>query len=528
MRRRARFVVAVATALLCGVVLAPPAGAAAGDPTVSPPLSGGLGRPWFGSPVDPAAYGYTETEHVLSGTAKAYGASLPDASYATRIVVYRPADAADFSGTVYVEWNNVTLQTDLPADFLWSYPHVFASGDAYVQVTAQQVGVCGLGLTGRSVLGLSLCLPTSVKGSDPARYRSLVHPGDAYGYDIFSQAGRAIASPGAVDPLGGLEAEALIAVGESQSAGSLDLYQRYGADADARVFDGFVLDADLHSKLPSPEQRRVPNLHLSSEDSAEPVPVTGPNLVMWQIAGAAHVDRWFVEHALPGVAAGTVSGLTAGSRAPATAEQNAALRERVGDHGQYGLNLSAACVGGTEFQRRYVVDAALAAMADHVRDGVPLPVAPALEFSPVGKLGGAGAGFGAPALPILPTDGLNGLGTVVEPFAFVRDADGNARGGLRMPYLEVPVATYDGTGCLLLGTSTPFSAPKLRALYPTHDDYVEQLTAATRRAVDARFMTRRDGIDLVDRACASAIPEIGTTAVEDQPALCRTPGRGLD
>ncbi len=41
---------------------------------------------------------------------------------------------------------------------------------------------------------------------DPARYGTLVHPGDSYSYDIFSQAGQALPTPGAVDPLGGLDA----------------------------------------------------------------------------------------------------------------------------------------------------------------------------------------------------------------------------------------------------------------------------------------------------------------------------------
>ena len=73
-----------------------------------------------------------------------------------------------------------------------------------------------------------------------ARYGSLVHPGDSYSYDIYSQAGQALRTPGAVDPLGGLHPNRFVAAGESQSAGRLVTY----VDAVhplVDVYDGFLL-----------------------------------------------------------------------------------------------------------------------------------------------------------------------------------------------------------------------------------------------------------------------------------------------
>ena len=39
------------------------------------------------------------------------------------MLVYAP-NPAKFSGNVIVEWNNVTLQTDLPVEFNWLYPQI--------------------------------------------------------------------------------------------------------------------------------------------------------------------------------------------------------------------------------------------------------------------------------------------------------------------------------------------------------------------------------------------------------------------
>src|SRR5258705_2757200 len=50
------------------------------------------------------------------------------------------------------------------------------------------------------------------------------HPGDAYSYDIFSQAAQAIRHPGTVNPLSGLRVRHVIATGRSQSAFRLVTY----------------------------------------------------------------------------------------------------------------------------------------------------------------------------------------------------------------------------------------------------------------------------------------------------------------
>ena len=74
---------------------------------------------------------------------------------------------------------------------------------------------------------------------DPGRYGGLVHPGDSYSYDIFSQAGQAIRDNSATI-LGGLTPQKLFAAGESQSAGRMVTYID-AVQPLTHVYDGFLV-----------------------------------------------------------------------------------------------------------------------------------------------------------------------------------------------------------------------------------------------------------------------------------------------
>jgi hypothetical protein len=98
-------------------------------PLVSGPITGGSrGWPFGASSLDVSSYGYSEAEYFLEGTATRYklaeGTELTrdgrwqiqpagESPFRTRMIVYRPNDAAKFNGTVIVTWNNVTAGYDL-------------------------------------------------------------------------------------------------------------------------------------------------------------------------------------------------------------------------------------------------------------------------------------------------------------------------------------------------------------------------------------------------------------------------------
>ena len=203
---------------------------------------------------DLATLGYGAEEFFVSGTAASY-ATDDHAEYTTRIVVCRPTDDAVFNGTVIVEWLNVSGGIDAPAVWFMAHREITRAGYAYVAVSAQRVGVEG----GESLVGADM----SLKAQDPERYSRLHHPGDTFSYDIYSQIGRLIRE-GAVD---GLEPEAVLAVGESQSAAFLTTYVNV-VDPVAATYDGFL----VHSRFGPAAPLDSTNVFEENEAASQPVP----------------------------------------------------------------------------------------------------------------------------------------------------------------------------------------------------------------------------------------------------------------
>jgi len=180
--------------------LALPCGSSGADgvpnPTVAGPITGGTHGQAFGA-MTPAALAqsrYSETEYFYSGTASAFekdGAWGMDgvwrvkpstsAEYKVRLIVRRPVDARRFNGIVVVEWLNVTALQEGAADYSQMKEEIEREGYAWIGIGAQASGVN----TPRSGL----------KAWDPERYGSLLHPGDAYSYDIFPRAPRPSCTP---------------------------------------------------------------------------------------------------------------------------------------------------------------------------------------------------------------------------------------------------------------------------------------------------------------------------------------------
>jgi Alpha/beta hydrolase domain len=103
----------------------------------------------------------------------------------------------------------------------------------------------------------------------------------------------------------------------------------------------------------------------------------------------------------------------------------------------------------------------------------------------------------------------------------VRDADGNAIGGLRLPHMTAtdqsgevgaPLGAYEGldlsqtsTFLRIGGHFTPFDSEKLESLYPTHDIYVERVARAAHRLVQRRELLQDDAKAYIKEAAQSEI-----------------------
>ena len=444
---------------------------------------------------DLATVGYRSDEFFIAGTATAYvlpGPATADgrwnataatkAPFTTRVVVMRPGDPAKFNGTVLVEWLNVTAGQDTPADWMVAHREMIRKGYAWVGVSAQQVGVEG----GDAIMSQGVPL----KKANPARYGALSHPGDAYSYDIFSQAGAALKAPGAHGMLGSLRPRHVLAIGESQSAVFLTTYVN-AVDRLAKVYDGFLihsrfgssaaLDGTRMAGVPSAmpanvhfrPDLRVPLLTVITETDLLGARLSGyhasrvpdsARLRVWELAGAAHADNYMFGGAFIDTGLRPVADL-ARVFVP-TANSPAGKFDKPGNPGM---------------PHHYVVEAALADLDRWVSNGVAPPHSPKLE--------------------------LASGGTPDTTPSLARDAQGNALGGIRTPWLEVPTMQLGGGGnsgsftASLVGTGQPFDKATLARLYPGGKaDYVARFTKALDTAIAEGFLLAADRQEILDIA----------------------------
>ena len=454
---------AVALTAPLAALASPPAHAEAGvaTPTVVGPIGSdvGQGRAFQDQVYDVTGLGYVEEEFFVSGTARTYTTTaVTEAPYTTRILLYRPADPAGFNGTVVLEWDNVTQQFGIPFVWNWLHPMVYRDGYAYAFVAAQSAEQCGntVPTGGVPLPQVAVCNPQQLKGWDPVRYEPLHHPGDDYSFDIFAQVAAAIRGQfEGVDPMAGLTVEKVIATGNSQSASRLSTYVST-VQAQTGVVDGFLIDAGGSKNYAA--DPAVPVIHVQSEAEVSPAePTPWPNYRLWEIAGGSHGDADHTTHG---------QTYTRPEKLPASAEAEFHANENYGQHGPSLHVLCAPAAGGNLFPRRYSERAALDHLNRWVRtgDGSSVPQPPRVEFDAQGNP--------------------------------VRDDHGNMVGGLRLPPIDVPVATYLGDSCALLGSTVAFDPVRLALLYPTHDDYVAAMRAAITTAVDHGYLLEVDAEDL--------------------------------
>jgi alpha/beta hydrolase family protein len=418
---------------------------------------------------DPATLGYQCQEFFVSGTARSY-APETEAEYTTRIVVLTPAES---NGTAIVEWLNVSGGIDAPAVWFMAHREIVRAGYAYVGVSAQRVGVEG---------GVSLLGDMSLKSVNPQRYSQLSHPGDAFSYDIYSQIGRLIRAQ--------LDPEFVLAVGESQSALFLTTYVN-AVDPLARVYDGFLVHSRFGPAAPldggivsEPEEvaafpvaqfrpdLRVPLISVITETDLVGGVLPGYHLARqpdnewlrtWEIPGAAHADNYTIQ----------VAPIDTGS-----APRDDIIAAYAPTNMLMGQQL-AHCINFAP-QHHYVVQAAIAQLHNWVRTGRPAPAAPPMTLSET------------------------------DPPRLVLDENGLARGGVRTPWVDVPIAKTSGIGSeeslmsTLFGSGEPFDSATLGRLYPGGSaDYLPRFTKALDQAIEAGFIVPADRPEILELAAAT-------------------------
>ncbi|MGE3075745.1 MAG: alpha/beta hydrolase domain-containing protein [Dehalococcoidia bacterium] len=446
--------------------------------TVSGPITGGkMGWPFASTLLDISKYGYVEAEYNLEGTATSYklapGAELtrdghwqavPSGQwpFRTRMLIYRPADPAKFNGTAVVVWNNVTAGYDL---FGAESLEIFEGGYAYVCLTTQKVGIEGLPPVHQGLANW-----------DPERYGSLSIPSDDYSYDVFTQGALAVGpnrSREGVDPMGGLEVRRVIGQGASQSAGRIATYVN-AIQPLTRAFDGFILSIYFGSGTPLEVGDVVVNINAAP--NARPRGLRGTNLLRDDLG----VPIFVVNSELEAIACYDVRQPDTDTfrywESAGTCHQSIQVsRERRAKHERDQLKLAPLAEGINAIPMSPLYDAAFHHMHRWLVDGTPPPVQPKAEFA----------------------------GTPPE---VVRDEHGIAKGGIRLPQVEAPLAQNSSIPlkediyAYLGGSCHPFTREKVHALYGDKATFLAKFRSAADRAVAAGVLLPRDVELLVSEA----------------------------
>ena len=521
----------LATGLVLAVVAAP--GNAAGKKSIVqtslPQVSGPIpvtadSHPFLGAQKALAAFDYVEDEYFITGKANVYDWAgkghkvkvvAGPGKYVTRILVIRPRDAKRFGGNVEVSVLNASLNMDFgwPTDLA----QMVKQGDVWVGITTKAVTAnalkkfdparyAPLDWSNPAPVAKRCAQPTMIPtymAGDKAAQEAMAKAGaqsswpeyeDGLVWDMLGQLGRLLKSDHRASILPGFTKPWVYMTGVSQSAiyirtwvaGFHDLYRTRDGKP---VYDGYLpivgpamirtsqcaadiaLD-DPIQKLTPPD---VPFISISSEGEMwqarfthQPDAFTRTGgIVTYEVTGGSHQ-------------AGDIPG-----RAPDPVTMSA-----MQDMMKSGMKMSGAGMGEMAklmpagAQPNDFVWQPLARGAFHnlqlwVRKGIRPPQAPGIAVGPDHEIR--------------------------------RDQAGNAIGGVRMPYIEVPTATHRGYLTVggfggVMGAKTPFSADTLKALYPDHAAYTAKFSASADRLVASRWISQADADAMKKAADKAAIP----------------------
>jgi hypothetical protein len=439
--------------------------------TIEGPLEGGShGRPFAASIVDLAPYGYDESDYVVSGTAGSFlpapgstrgphgrwavteSEALP---YRTRLLVRRPP-VERFNGTVIVEFMQEYFANERDTNYRWNAEAILREGFAWVGASLHHEGIDGPSGEEMRFGDFTMHNGPTLAAWDPERYGTLTIPDSSLSYDILSQIGRCLGpnrTTAPVDPLEGLSVRRLLAVGNTIAAVRLQHYIN-AVHPMHHVFDGFFLQDLTDIGLPLGEGVQPAASSWLRTDVDAPVIVMntmtavvdaitqpdGTKLRFWEPVGSSHTTGPYMAR----VAAATKRDMDLDTPICPPDFANTLPQE-------------------------YISSAAIVALHRWTSGGDAPPSQPRVERE----------------------------GTTIR-----FDDVGNVSGGLRSPWVDVPIACYDWQGDCLggAGRTHPLSVEQLTARYGTPERYRDQFAAATREAVTRGVLLPEDAQQALDDA----------------------------
>jgi hypothetical protein len=442
-------------------------------------MTGGKGILLASANATPLPSGWVEEEFAIEGKAVSYTSEDPtpedgvltlakgtSADYRTRIIVRRPGNAADFDGTVIVEWLNVSGGFDANPDYSYLAAEIHRRGHVWVGVSAQYIGIEGGPVLVSTPISEQAGAGKGLRVLDPERYGELHHPGDAFAYDMYTQVARTLRDEKS-GVLGALVPKQILAVGESQSAFMLTTYAN-GVQPLVNEYDGFLIHSRGKSGAPLGEAGK--GIDLVTSILGTPMRIR-TDLDVPVLVLQSETDMLFTLNYFPSRQDDTDRFRT--WETAGTAHADAYL---VGDVGAV-LDCAAPINAGPQ---NFIAKAAFRKLDEWVRDGQAPPSAPRLSIDENGP-------------------------------AYVRDADGIVEGGIRTPLVDVPVEVLSGEpaggslACSLFGSTTPLPAARIAELYASPQAYLDAYAEAADATIAAGFVLEEDKDTLLGEANASLV-----------------------
>ncbi len=455
-RRTGKLVLVGALALLSKL--------AAADPVPLPSVSGPIaitaqsGEPYRGANEQPVAgpglpipaltpYGYIEEEYFVSG-------AVDGKPYTTSLLIRKPQDSKKFTGLVAVE----TIHTAGAIPF-WGMRNVWLpAGHGWAAVASQRSA-----------------LEAHVRKSNPSRYASLQipeataapgpsnppfnpmsgGPQDLISQAILSQVGALLKSNLANGPFAGAEVKYLLMGGSSQTGGTTLRYIQ-----------------DSHAKARMPDGKPIYDGYSPGEAFSDK-PIHGGDAAIIHAVGEG--DLMFF----------------GASGRPMTLRPDGDAPDDRYRHYQFAAASHVVTRGISDPK------VVFSTLTDAMSPGEQLnqfPMAPLYENAVRHLVDWVMKGTAPP----------QGARIEMKDGAIVRDEHGNAKGGIRSPYVDVPTVRYiasapaDRSNMMrgLIGLQEPFAAEKLRTLYKSRSHYLQLFGAGIDRMVADRWITAADGAKL--------------------------------
>jgi Alpha/beta hydrolase domain len=499
-------------------LIAAPASAKDALPMVSAPIPVTKeSRPFLGAQAAMEAAGYVEEEYFLSGTANTYDWTIKGrgvkviagpGKYVTRILVRRPSDPKRFGGNVEVTVLNASLNVDSggPTDFA----NMVKQGDVWIGITTKAstanalkrfdpVRYAPINWSSPVPPAQRCALPTMIPPymiGSKAVLEAMAKAGiksswpeseDGLVWDMLGQLGTLLKSDRRTLILSGFKKPFVFMTGVSQSAIYIrtwlaGFHNRFRAADGKPVYDGYL-------GVVGPSMIRI---NQCAQDMAleDPLQKLAPPDVPF-ISISSEGEMWQARH---------------------THQPDAFTRRG----GIVSYEIAGASHGRSDIPDEPAETLSRASAEDMARAGMNFPPPPAIPASgPVPNdfvwapaLRGAYANLQLWARKGIRPPLVAGI-ALDERMEIKRDQYGNALGGLRMPYIDAPVASHTGyisAGGIggIRGIKTPFTADTLKSLYPDHAAYVAKFSAATDRLVNGHWISVQDAQRM--KAVAEAQP----------------------